>query len=132
MTKLTDTTCRTAKPRNNDYKLADGNGLYLLVTSRRTKLWRWKYRFNGIERKLSLGAYPEVSLKQAREVVIPAHQSCDVQVSSQPPRKPYSTLGRRPAKRSISSRWNSVRQPFLRVTVAPVPRMGPGSVVKWG
>lgn len=70
MSKLTDTQCRTAKRREKDYKLADGNGLYLLVKVRGSKLWKWKYRFNGVERKLSLGAYPEVTLKQAREAVM--------------------------------------------------------------
>lgn len=66
MTKLTDTQCRTAKPKQTDYKLFDGNGLYLLVTKSGGKLWKLKYRFNGIERKLSIGSYPEVSLKDAR------------------------------------------------------------------
>ncbi|WP_318248341.1 Arm DNA-binding domain-containing protein [Novosphingobium percolationis] len=44
MSKLTDTQCRTAKPREKNYKLADGNGLYLLVNVRGSKLWKWKYR----------------------------------------------------------------------------------------
>lgn len=68
--KLTDTACRAAKPRDKDFKLYDGNGLYLLVTSRGSKLWRWKYRSHGVERKLSLGSYPEVSIKEAREQVM--------------------------------------------------------------
>lgn len=69
MSKLTDAQCRNAKSREKDYKLADGHGLYLLVNSRGGRLWRWKYRYSGIERKLSLGSYPEVSVKQAREAV---------------------------------------------------------------
>lgn len=70
MTRLTDTKCRNAKSREKDYKLSDGNGLYLLVTKSGGTLWKWKYRFNGIERKLSIGSYPEISLKQARAVVL--------------------------------------------------------------
>lgn len=69
MNKLTDTKCRNAKPGDKDYKLADGRGLYMLVTTRGARLWKWKYRFNGVERKLSLGSYPEVSLRQARDAV---------------------------------------------------------------
>lgn len=67
--KLTDTKCRKAAKQEKEYKLADGGGLYLLVTKTGSKLWKWKYRFNGVERKLSLGAYPEVSLRQARQLV---------------------------------------------------------------
>jgi integrase len=64
---LTDTAIRAAKPKDRDYKLADGHGLYLLVTKAGGKLWRLKYRANGIERKLSLGKYPEVTLGAARK-----------------------------------------------------------------
>lgn len=63
---LTDTAIRLAKPDANDRKLADGKGLYLLVTSSGSKLWRLKYRINGKEKKLALGSYPEVGLKEAR------------------------------------------------------------------
>jgi integrase len=52
-----------AKP----YKLADGDGLFLLVKPNGSKLWRMKYRFAGKEKLLSFGAYPEVSLAGARE-----------------------------------------------------------------
>ncbi len=63
---LTDTAIRLAKAGAKDCKLADGKGLYLLVTSSGSKLWRLKYRMDGKEKKLALGAYPEVSLKEAR------------------------------------------------------------------
>ena len=63
---LTDTTIRTAKAGESDRKLADEKGLYLLVTTTGSKLWRLKYRVDGKEKKLALGAYPEVSLKDAR------------------------------------------------------------------
>jgi integrase len=64
---LTDTAIRAAKPRTRDYKLADGGGLYLLVTPAGGKLWRLKFRVDGKEKKLSLGAYPEISLGNARK-----------------------------------------------------------------
>lgn len=63
---LTDTTIRLAKARDRDRKLTDGKGLYLLVTSSGSKLWRLKYRIDGKEKKLALGSYPEVGLKEAR------------------------------------------------------------------
>ncbi|MFL6735163.1 MAG: tyrosine-type recombinase/integrase, partial [Sphingomicrobium sp.] len=63
---LTDTTIRLAKAEASDRKLTDGKGLYLLVTASGSKLWRLKYRINGKEKKLALGRYPEVGLKEAR------------------------------------------------------------------
>lgn len=63
---LTDTAIRNAKPRGKPYKIGDSQGLYLLVNPRGSKLWRVKYRMNGVERKLALGAYPEITLAEAR------------------------------------------------------------------
>lgn len=63
---LTDTTIRLAKAGPSDRKLADEKGLYLLVTTTGSKLWRLKYRMDGKEKKLALGAYPTVGLKEAR------------------------------------------------------------------
>lgn len=63
---LTDTAIRNAKPKTRPYKVADSQGLYLLVNPGGSKLWRVKYRFNGVERKLALGPYPEITLAEAR------------------------------------------------------------------
>lgn len=66
---LTTVEIKAAKPNTRgEYKLADGGGLYLLVTATGSKLWRWKYRFDGKEKKLSLGVYPDVSAAEAREL----------------------------------------------------------------
>ena len=72
---LTDTAIRLAKPDGSNRKLADGKGLYVLVTSTGSKLWRLKYRIDGKEKKLALGSYPEVSLKEARARRDAARQS---------------------------------------------------------
>ena len=64
---LTDTAVRSAKPQTRTRKLFDGGGLYLEVSPAGGKWWRWKYRFGGKEKRLSLGVYPDVSLKSARE-----------------------------------------------------------------
>lgn len=63
---LTDTAIRNAKPAGKPYKVTDSLGLYLLVNPSGSKLWRIKYRFDGVERKLSIGAYPEITLAEAR------------------------------------------------------------------
>lgn len=65
---LTAVQVKNAKPREKAYKMADERGLYLLVNPNGSKLWKLKYRFAGIEKKLSLGAVPEVSLAGARDV----------------------------------------------------------------
>lgn len=65
---LSDTRIRAAKPQEKDWKLADEKGLYLLVTPGGSKLWRVKFRHLGKEKKLSLGAYPDVGLKDARRL----------------------------------------------------------------
>lgn len=64
--KLNDPIIRNARPREKPFKLADGGGMYLEVTPSGSKLWRLKYRFGGKEKRLSLGIYPEVSLRDAR------------------------------------------------------------------
>lgn len=63
---LTDTGIRKAKPSDKPQKLADGGGLYLLLNANGAKWWRFKYRFEGREKLLSLGTYPETSLADAR------------------------------------------------------------------
>lgn len=65
--KLTEITCKSAKPETKTRKLADGLGLYLEVTPTGGKYWRMKYRHLGKEKRLAFGVYPEVSLKEARE-----------------------------------------------------------------
>lgn len=63
---LTVQNIRDAKPREKPYKLFDGRGLYLLVTPADARCWRLKYRFQGREKLIALGKFPEVSLKAAR------------------------------------------------------------------
>lgn len=64
---LTDSAIRALKPRERAYKVADERGLYLQVTPSGGRLWRVKFRAEGgVEKKLSLGAYPDLSLKEAR------------------------------------------------------------------
>ncbi|BBR60904.1 MULTISPECIES: tyrosine-type recombinase/integrase [unclassified Klebsiella] len=65
---LTDTAIRNAKPLDKPYKLSDAQGLYLLIKPNGSKLWQLKYRFGGKEKKLAFGAYPTVTLANARKL----------------------------------------------------------------
>jgi integrase len=64
---LSDVKVRNAKPQGKEFKLFDGDGLFLLVTPSGGKLWRFKYRFAGKEKLLTFGTYPEISLVDARQ-----------------------------------------------------------------
>ena len=64
---LTDTTIRNAKPKDKPYRMFDAGGLYLEIAPSGGKWWRLKYRADGKEKRISLGTYPDVSLKDARE-----------------------------------------------------------------
>ena len=64
---LTDTKVRAARATENPYKLADSRGLYLQVNPNGGRYWRFNYRFNGKQKTLALGTYPDVSLARARE-----------------------------------------------------------------
>ena len=72
--KLSDTKVRNCKPKDKDYKLSDGHGLYLLVKKNGSKYWRFKYRYLGKEKTLAMGVYPLVTLHEAREEHVKAQQ----------------------------------------------------------
>lgn len=63
---LTDAAIRNAKPAEKPYKLTDGKGLCLEIAPGGGRWWRFRYRFRGKEKRLSLGVYPDVDLKTAR------------------------------------------------------------------
>lgn len=64
---LTDPAIRNAKPKDKPYRLSDALGLYIEIAPSGGKLWRLKYRFGGKEKRLALGVYPDVGLKEARQ-----------------------------------------------------------------
>ena len=63
---LSDAKARAAKPKEKEYKLFDGGGLYLLITPSGGKSWYLKYRYEGKEKKVSIGPYPKISVEDAR------------------------------------------------------------------
>lgn len=64
---LTELEVKKTKPTDKHKKLFDGGGMYLMVHKNGSKYWRMDYRFNGKQKTLSLGVYPDVSLANARE-----------------------------------------------------------------
>ncbi len=65
---LTDAACRNLKPQAKPYKVTDSEGLFLLVNPNGSRLWRLAFRFGGKQKLLALGAYPTVTLAEARDL----------------------------------------------------------------
>jgi hypothetical protein len=64
---LTDKAIRALRPSGKPRKVADSLGLYLLIQPNGSRLWRFKYRYDGREKLAAIGAYPEIGLAEARE-----------------------------------------------------------------
>ena len=108
---LSDLVIRNAKAREKAYKLGDGRGLYLLVEPNGSKLWRLKYRFAQKDRKLSLGAYPEVTLALARERQLEARRLIDRDLDPMEQKK----QARRSAKLATANSFEAVgREWYLK------------------
>ena len=67
MPALSEAKIRASRPKERAYKIFDERGLFMLVTPTGGRLWRFRYRMGGVEKLLTLGAYPDVPLKRARE-----------------------------------------------------------------
>jgi integrase len=74
MIMLTEVALKNLKPKEKSYKMADSGGLYIEVTPAGGKSWKLKYRHLGKEKKLTIGAYPIVGLKMAREKALEAKE----------------------------------------------------------
>lgn len=73
--KLTAAQIKNAKPQSKPARLADGEGLYLEISPAGGKHWRMKYRFDGKEKRLALGTFPETSLADARKAKMEAREA---------------------------------------------------------
>jgi hypothetical protein len=82
--KLSDKTCKAAKPKEKQYKLFDGGGLFLLIRTNGSKLWQMKYRFYNKEKTLSFGAYPIVTLADAKQAREEAKKAFGAKTASRP------------------------------------------------
>jgi integrase len=74
MGKLSDKAIQAAKPKDKQYKMADGDGLTLIIKPNGTKLWWLRYRFGGKEKTMALGQYPLVPLVDARNKAFKARK----------------------------------------------------------
>lgn len=101
---LSDIAIRAAKPRPKPYKLTDEKGLCLQVNPDGSRWWRLRYRFHGREKMLSLGVYPEVSLRRAREKRSEARQMLDKGTDPSADRK-AKRAGYENTFRAISAEW---------------------------
>ena len=109
---LTDTAVRGAKPGNRPYKIYDRDGLFLLINPSGSKLWRWRYRFDGKEKLMALNEYPVVNLAQARERQFAARKKlADGSI-------PWRSGRLRPRSVTGKPKYNSVRpKTALRVSL---------------
>ena len=84
--KLTELTVRQAKPPGKVRKLSDGGGMHLLLHPNGSKYWRLDYRLSGKQQTLALGVWPNVSLKEAREICDEAKQLIKQKISDRFPK----------------------------------------------
>jgi len=106
---LTDTAIKKTKSGPKQLKLADGGGLYLLVTPVGSRYWRWKYRYLGKEKLLALGVYPDVSLAKARE----RHQSARKLLADGIDPGQIRRENKRAAKLSIENSFEAVARAWM-------------------
>lgn len=110
---LTDTAIRKAKPTDKPQRLFDGGGLYLEIAPSGGKLWRWKYRHSGKEKRLALGTYPDVSLLAARKRHAEARELLADGVDPAEQRKAHKAAGAERAANSfevIAREWLAGRE----------------------
>jgi hypothetical protein len=111
VTALKEAQVVNAKPEKEaSYRMFDGGGLFLFVTPSGGKLWRLKYRYEGKERLLSLGAYPEISLEDARQRRDEARELIKQKIDPSERRKEEKAIVK--AERLEADRTPSVRVSF--------------------
>jgi integrase len=105
---LTDTAIRKTKPSEKPVKLADSGGLFLLLNPNGSRWWRYKYRFGGKEKLLSLGTYPDTGLKEARDYHSAARKLLATGIDPSEHRKATKAAGEEKAANSfeiIAREW---------------------------
>ena len=117
---LTHATVRNAKPGERPVKLFDGDGLFLLVTPTGGKWWRLKFRFDGKDKLLSLGTWPDVGLKEARERCAEIRRQVAAGIDPSEARKAQkAATGQAPNSFEVVAReWYAKRSPGWAVSHA--------------
>ena len=111
---LSNTAIKNAKPKDKAYKLSDEKGLYLEVSPKGGKWWRFKYRFEGKEKRISLGTYPDTNLKLARSKRDDARTLLAQDIDPSAQRKTNKLLGAEAAKNSFKALALEWHQKFLK------------------
>ncbi len=109
---LSEIQIKKAKASDRPYKLADGEGLFLLVQRNGSKLWRMKYRFRGKEKLLSFGPYPDIGIAAARELKKLAKATL-VEGKDPMVHKPGRDFEEERTFRAIASMWHRNREASL-------------------
>lgn len=112
---LTDTAVRQAKPADKDYSLTDGQGLSLFVSKRGGKSWHFRFMWAGKQNRISLGTYPEISLKDARRM---RDDNRELVAKGIDPREQRDEEARAQVDRrfeTVANEWYEFRAPRLTV-----------------
>lgn len=80
--KLNDTKCKNIKPNDKTQKIADGDGLYLMVYPYGSKIWQFRYSYLGRRKTISFGKYPAISLFEARRLRMEAKEQLATEKTS--------------------------------------------------
>jgi hypothetical protein len=109
---LTDVTIKNVKSSSKTIRLFDGGGLYLEVSPAGGKWWRFKYRFGGKEKRLALGVYPDISLKDARS----RHQDARKQLAqgidpSEAKKMVIASLSGKDSFETVAHEWIAFKSP---------------------
>jgi len=110
ISRLTEEIASSATASEKASKLCDGAGLFLLITPGGGKWWRFKYRYQGKEKMLSLGVYPEVSLDDARSRRDAAREILAQGIDP-------SAFRKEEKARNRAQRLEAERMPSVRVTI---------------
>ena len=113
---LTETKLKNAKPGPKAYKLADGGGLYVLVSPSGGKAWRFNYKFNGAYKTLAIGLYPDKSIAEARaehdkaiDLLGEGHDPAETKKNKAAKQKENAAqLSARPSFREIAALWQTL------------------------
>lgn len=108
---LTDTAIRGTKPGLKPFKMYDRDGLFLLVNPGGSKLWRWRYYFEGKEKLMALGEYPVTPLVQARELHLAARKTLAAGVNPMAERKAETEA----KQRAVVSQQREAENSFEKV-----------------
>jgi integrase len=111
---LTDLKIKNLKPKDKPYKVSDFDGLYVLVNPNGSRLWRVKYRLHGKEGLLSLGAYPAITLLQARQLRDEARAQVAIEIDPSEVKREKAAL----IKQNHANTFESVAENYLnKITI---------------